>query len=224
MQKQAVFIFGAPGSGKGTQANLLSWTKGFYHFDSGKLLRGVLHDPANQNKKIVQRERKLNDGGILNTPSWVLGIFKKESRKIAKAGLSIAYSGSPRTLYEAFGDSKTIGLVAFLEKIYGKEHIHTFILNVNPEVAAGRNKIRRLCTTCGNAVLGDAPVTKCPVCEGELKTRVDDDPEKYKIRIREYNERTVPILNELKRQGFSVIEINGEQKPPVIFAEILKYL
>lgn len=224
MRKSAVFIFGTPGAGKGTQANLLSWTKGFIHFDSGKYLRGVLYDPARQKEALIIRERKLNDSGILNTPSWVLKIFKQQAEKIAAAGLSIVYSGSPRTMFEAFGDKKNIGLVPFLSKIYGKKNLRFVFLNVTPEVAAGRNKIRRTCTVCTTPVLGDSPVTSCPVCEGELKIRVDDNPETYKTRLNEYQQRTLPIIAELKRQGFSIYELSGEQKPPEVFKEILSVI
>lgn len=225
-------IFGTPGSGKGTQANLLEWTKGFYHFDSGKELRSIIYDPARQSEKLIQRERALNEAGKLNTPSWVLSIFKKEARKIGKAGMSIVYSGSPRTMYEAFGDpstglragTKTIGLVAFLERLYGKEHVHFFFMRINPEVAAGRNKIRRTCTVCNNPILGTAPVTLCPLCMGPLQIRKDDDPEKYKVRYNEYMTRTMPIVDELRKRGVHIVEIDAEPGPPEIFTQIKKHL
>ena len=101
---KAVMIYGQPGSGKGTQANLLQAVKNFYHFDTGRYIERVIRDPANAKDKIIQREKKLNESGLLNTPSWVLGIFKKETEKIAKANMGIVYSGSPRTMYEAFGE------------------------------------------------------------------------------------------------------------------------
>lgn len=220
----ALFIFGTPGAGKGTQANLLEWTKGFYHFDSGKELRAILHDPARQHEKVIQRERKNNDSGLLNTPSWVLGIFKKEAQKIAKAGMSIVYSGSPRTMYEAFGEKKVVGLVPFLQKLYGPKNVMGIYLDVQPEIAAARNKIRRTCVVCTNPVLGDTPVTTCPICEGELKIRVDDNPETYKIRYSEYTNRTLPILDELKKRRIPVIKLDGAQKPPAIYRHILAEL
>lgn len=216
-------IFGTPGSGKGTQANLLMWIKGFYHFDSGKYLRSVLHDPANQSKKIVQKERKLNDAGILNTPSWVLGIFKKETAKIAKAGMSIVYSGSPRTLYEAFGDKKTGGLIPFLQKLYGKNNVYALSLTMSPGAGAKRNTKRRTCSVCSTGVLADSTDTVCPICGGSFKIRIDDsNPEVAKTRIAEYETRTRPILSDLKKLGIVVREINGEQTPHVVHAEILK--
>lgn len=222
--KKAIFIFGTPGSGKGTQANLLSWTKGFYHWDSGKELRGILFDPANQNDPFIKKEREINEAGMLNTPSWVLGMFKQAAEKISGAGMSIVYSGSPRTMFEAYGDSENQGLIPFLQQAYGEKNVYAFYLDIAPEVAASRNKIRRTCTVCTNPVLGDSPVVTCPICEGELKVRVDDDPEKYKVRYNEYTTRTLPILDEMRKRGMTITTIHANQKPPQIFKEILKNL
>lgn len=225
MSKKAVMIFGTPGSGKGTQANLLMWIKGFAHFDSGKYLRSVLHDPANQGNKTIQRERKLNDSGILNTPSWVLGIFKKETQKIAKAGMSIVYSGSPRTMYEAYGDKKTVGLVKFLQKLYGKGNVYAFSLTMSQGAGAKRNAKRRTCSVCSTGVLADSTDTVCPICGGAFKVRIDDsNPEIAKTRINEYETRTRPILAELSKLGIAVCEINGEQPPYVVHQSILDIL
>lgn len=220
----AVLIFGTPGAGKGTQANLLEWTKGFYHFDSGKELRAILNDPDRQDEPLIKSEKELNNTGILNTPSWVLGIFKEEAEKIAKAGMSLVYSGSPRTMYEAFGEGDIVGLVPFLENLYGKGNVLAFYLDIAPEVAAARNKIRRTCTVCTNPVLGNTPVTTCPICEGELKIRVDDNPETYKTRYNEYTTRTLPILDEMKKRGMEISKFDAAQKPPAIYAQILKKL
>lgn len=217
-------IFGAPGSGKGTQANLLMWIKGFYHFDSGKHLRSVIYDPSLQSKKIIQKERKLNEAGILNTPSWVLGIFKKEVERVSNAGMSIVYSGSPRTMYEAFGDKKTQGLVPFLQKLYGKKNVYALHLKISPEQAAKRNVVRRTCAVCSTGVLATSTDVSCPICGGAFKTRVDDKPEITKTRIAEYENRTMPILEEFKKKGIVVHEIDGSTPPYVAYAEVLKIL
>ena len=52
MAKKVVVIYGPPGSGKGTQANLLAWTKNFIHFDTGKFLVQVVNDPDNKNDSV----------------------------------------------------------------------------------------------------------------------------------------------------------------------------
>ena len=47
---KAIIIYGLPGSGKGTQANLLADKLGLIHFDTGKYLERIVHDPANKKK------------------------------------------------------------------------------------------------------------------------------------------------------------------------------
>ena len=224
MNKFAIIIYGPPGSGKGTQANLLAWVKGFIHFDSGKYLRAVLHDPAEQHKKVIRRERALNDAGILNTPSWVLGLFKRETERIYRAGMSIVYSGSPRTIYEAFGDKKTPGLVTFLKQRYGKQNIRFFELKMPPEAAGKRNVARRTCVVCGTSILGNAAVAACPICAGELQSRRDDKPELITTRIAQYEERTFPIVTRLKKDGYRITVLDAGKQPFEIHQHIVRRL
>src|SRR3989338_6557098 len=84
MHKKAVVIFGPPGAGKGTQANLLAWTRGFVHFDTGRHMERVVHDPARQNDPIIARERELWESGKLNTPGWALELVTVETRTIGR--------------------------------------------------------------------------------------------------------------------------------------------
>lgn len=222
MAKIAVILFGTPGSGKGMQADLMADKYGVVHFDSGKVLRGILHDPAAQKDPVIKRERKLNDAGILNTPSWVLGIFKKRTHAISQSGYGIVYSGSPRTLYEVKG------LLPFLEKEYGRKNIYVFHLRVAPAVAAKRNADRVVCTFCRRPLLTAYYPSKnpkyCPVCAGPLMRRKDDDPAKYKVRYEEYITRTKPVIEFVKKRGYKIREINGAPAPFQVFRKIAGYL
>jgi adenylate kinase len=98
MKKIAIIIFGKPGSGKTTQAKLLAENFNLIHFDTGRLLEGILLDPNRQNEKVIQKEKKIFKSGKLNTPSFVVSEIKKGIIKIWKAGFGIIFSGSPRTL------------------------------------------------------------------------------------------------------------------------------
>ena len=77
----AVIIYGPPGSGKGTQAQLLAEKFDLIHLDSGRYLREILYNPKFKKNKIIQRERKINEAGKLNTPSWVLKIIGERVEK-----------------------------------------------------------------------------------------------------------------------------------------------
>lgn len=222
MAKIAVILFGTPGAGKGMQADLAADKYGLVHFDSGKILRAILQDPTAKKDKVLERERKLNEAGILNTPSWVLKMFKQRTSAIAKSGYGVIYSGSPRTLYEAEG------LIPFLEKLYGRKNLHVFLLKVPPEQAAKRNADRVVCTVCRRPLLTAYYPSKnperCPVCAGPLIRRKDDDPSKYKVRFEEYMTRTKPVIAYVKKLGYKVHEVDGTPAPYKVFEKIEKYL
>ncbi len=122
MQKKVVIFYGPPGSGKGTQANLLMQKGEVIHFDTGKFLEALWYDPKRQHEKMIQREKKLFETGMLSTPSFVAGEVIKEIKRMASAGWSLAFSGSPRTLYEAERE------YPIMEKLYGKKNIYIFRL------------------------------------------------------------------------------------------------
>lgn len=220
--KKVILLYGAPGAGKGTQADLLSRKFGYYHFDTGKYIEQTINDPENLKSKKFQKEKAIFDSGKLNTPSWVLkDIVIKNTKKLAKAGVRMVFSGSPRTLFEAFGDEKTAGLIETLENLYGKENIGVFYLDVKPESSLFRNGNRAVCSFCGTPVLyQENRVNVCPFCGAPLRKRTLDDPDTIKVRLEEYKNRTQPILDELKKRGYIINVINGEPEPFKVFEEL----
>ena len=220
-------VYGPPGAGKGTQANMLSWSKNFIHFDTGKFLEEIVHDPSKQKNKTIARERKNFDSGRLVTPSFVLKLTREKATEIGKAGFNIVFSGSPRTVFEALGDSRNKGLIETLEKTYGKKNIYPIFLKIDPQKAIKRNKKRLVCTSCGNAMLAIDPrqqLKACTLCGGKLKKRTVDNPAVFKTRIAEYKERTLPIMAELKKRGYKIINIDGMPLPYEVHRKILKKL
>ncbi len=213
-------MYGQPGAGKGTQANLLAWKRDFFHFDTGRYLSSYVHDPMNKKNKKVQFERALYDSGKLMTPSWVLSIVKKRTEVAGKADLSLVYSGSPRTMFEAFGDAKTPGLVETLKKYYGKQNMFFIFLDVSPATSIRRNSGRKICSVCSTAVAASAKPRHCSICMGKLRQRSDDKVEVIKKRLIEYKKRTFPIIAALKKHGYRVIKISGEPLPEKVHRRI----
>ncbi|MDP2598397.1 MAG: nucleoside monophosphate kinase [Candidatus Liptonbacteria bacterium] len=222
MRKIVVVLYGPPGSGKGTQANLLEKKFDLIHFDTGRFLEAVVHDPKRQDEALVKRERKFFDGGQLMTPSFVLGEVSREARRIHKADFGIVFSGSPRTLYEAKA------LYPILEKLYGKKNIFIFELKLPPGHSISRNSSRLMCTVCGYGLLtAYYPRVKakhCPVCGGPFYRRTLDKPEVIKIRLREYETRTKPILSMVKKYGYKVRVIDALPAPYKILAKIASFI
>lgn len=223
--KTAVIFFGPPGSGKGIEADLLARTKGFIYFDTGRFIEKIVHNPKFKKNKIIQQARKLFDAGKLTTPSWVLKeILSKITKKISKADFSVVFSGSPRSAYEAFGDSKNKGLIDILEQEYGKKNIKIIFLKVKPETSIKRNSARLVCSLCATPVLSLEKLKYCPLCGAKLRKRIFDNPEAIKIRLNEFQNRTKPILKELKNRSYKIIEINAESLPFEVFRRIQKKL
>ena len=223
----AIIIFGPPGSGKGTQAQLLAEKFNLVHFDSGSYLRKILYDPKYKKNKAIQAERKLNEAGKINTPLWVLKIIADKIKKIEKLNESVVFSGSPRSTFEAFGDKKHKGLMKILEEFYGKKNIRIFILNISEKESIKRNSKRIVCSICRTPLLSQMSDVKCqmfkdcPFCAGPLKSRFDDKKEIIVERLKEYQQRTFPIIKELKRKKYKIININGYQFPYKIHQKII---
>ncbi len=211
---------GPQGSGKGTQAELIAKKFDLFHFDSGSYLRSVLYDPASKNDKIIQRERKLNEAGALNTPSWILKIFSQIVKKTAILKKGIVLSGSPRSLYEAFGynqgenpKNKT-GLMDVLSKSYGKENVFTFVLDIPLKESLKRTSGRLTCSVCKSPfMIQKYKIDSCPFCGGEIIKRKDDNKESIIKRLDEYKNRTTPILIELKKRKYKIFKIDGTPVP-----------
>lgn len=221
---RAIIIYGPPGAGKGTQAELLARNYGFIHFDTGRYLESLFRSPAVENDLILKREKENFDTGKLCTPEWILKITKDEAVRLASAGFDVAFSGSPRTMFEAFGDEHTEGLLATLGTLWGKERVGIVSLAVGDAASIERNSHREVCSVCGLPKLGSAAVTQCVFCAAPLRTRSLDTVEVIKVRLEEFLARTLPIVARAKREGFAVFELDGEPLPYVVHKRLVQEL
>jgi len=221
---KAVIIYGPPGSGKGTQADLLARKFNFIHLDTGRYLESLLRSPKAKTDPILKREKANFDSGRLCTPEWVLKITREETERIAKAGYNLVFSGSPRTLFEAFGDKKTKGLTETLIKSFGKNNVSVVLLEVRDATSIKRNSHRVVCSQCGLPKLESVSLPHCPLCAGPMRTRSLDNPEIIKVRLKEYRDRTYPIVAQMKKKGFSISKIDGEPLPYKVSDKVVKAL
>jgi adenylate kinase len=172
----------------------------------------------------LEGEKKLNEGGFLNTPSWVLSIVKRAAHAIEESGNGILFSGSPRTMYEAFDGTHGEGLLKALARVYGKKNVVIFELGVKDSTSLHRNTARFVCEVCGLPKLATAKSNQCSFCGGPFKKRQDDKAEIIKNRLVEYHTRTEPIIARAEKEGYTVRRVNGEKKPFEIHRAIVKAL
>ncbi len=222
-KKRVVFCFGLPGSGKSTQADFLADRYGFFHFDTGKEIQKIVHDPAHMNDLVIQEHRRVFESGVLNDPAWVRQLIHERVGNLVTEGKSLVFSGSPRTLEEAED------IVPFLAGLFGKENLLPLLIEISEDVAVYRNSHRRICALCRRAVIWSEETEKwiqCPVCGGELVTRdnLDNAETIRNERIPQYLTRTKPVLEFIEKEGLRLIKINGEQLADQVHTDIVEVL
>lgn len=229
--KQVIILFGPPGAGKGTQAQLLSEKLGFYLFETSRMLEKEFREAEKlpykerfveiDGKKFdILEEKKIWEQGVLCSPPWVAYLVIKEIEKLFEKNENLILSGSPRTLYEV---KKQIPI---LEKLYGKKNIKIVLIEILPETTIFRNSNRKICELMRHSILFNKEtktLTLCPIDGSKLVKRKSlDDIETIKVRIKEYNERTMPMVDYFKKNNFEIKKINGENSPSEVFNNILK--
>ncbi|MBI4134950.1 MAG: nucleoside monophosphate kinase [Candidatus Sungbacteria bacterium] len=203
------FIFGPPGSGKSTQADFVAREYGAVHFNTGEVLREILYNPKNAGDPKIQAERAVHDAGKLNDPTWVREIVVRELERLAQAGKSMVFSGSPRTLIEADFE------LPVFQRLY-KGRIFLVVLEITEATTMFRNSHRKICERCGKIIPWNLETQKylvCPACGGGLITRPDDEPEVIVKRLQVYKQQIVPTIHYLEKNGVVSIRIDGEGSP-----------
>lgn len=217
--KRAFIIYGLPGSGKGTQADILAEKFTLRHFNTGKTIENIINDPKKLEDPVIFEQKNNFESGILCDPRWVTELVAEELRNIYERGESVIFSGSPRTLYEAER------IIPEMERLYGKENIVVIEIVVKPKTSIFRNSHRKICKQCGNPIIYSSEnknIEICPKCKGEIVIRALDTPEIIKTRIKEYNKRTKPIYEFLNKRNIEIHKIDGEPAPEMVTKNILK--
>jgi adenylate kinase len=225
--KQVIILFGPPGAGKGTQAELLADKLGYYHFESSKIIEACFENESpdkvfnvdGQSFK-VEDEKKRWGAGELNSPPFVVNLMVEKINELAEMGKSIIFSGSPRTVYEA---EKEIPL---LKNLYEKENIKFVLLEISAETTIFRNSHRRICELIRHSILFNKEtesLDNCPLDGSKLVRRKGlDDPETIKNRLKVFADQTYPVISRIDKEGIHVKKVNGEQTVADVHKDVLE--
>ena len=202
MSNPRVLLLGAPGAGKGTQADRLTEAFDIEHITTGDALR------ANKDMETdYGTPREYMDAGEL-VPDPVVNEIVEAAIEDADGFL---LDGYPRNESQVeYLDSITdLDVVAYLE--------------VSEDELIDRLTGRRVCRDCGKSfhVKYDPPETEgvCDACGGELYQRDDDTEETARERIEVFEENTAPVVEYFRETG-DLVEIDGEQAPEAVFEEL----
>lgn len=208
-----IIILGPQGSGKGTYASRLSLIFKIPHISTGDLCR----EEAAKGTELGKRIKEIMDKGGLQPDEIIIEMLKNRLKKDdCKNGFIL--DGFPRTLKQA----------EELDKISNIDHVLNLVV---PEwILLKRLSLRVSCRKCGEIYnLGYLKPKKdgiCDKCGGELFQRDDDKEEAIKKRLREYEEKTKPLIDYYKKKGIllNVSNNNIETPPEIVVNKILGML
>ena len=198
MRKINLILLGAPGAGKGTQAEIISEKYGIPAISTGAIIREEIASGSELGKTV----KACTESGALVPDEVVINIIKG---RLAKPDCANGFilDGFPRTVpqAEALRD-------------LGVEITDVISIEVADEDIMDRMSGRRVCMTCGatfHTKFKPSPAgDKCP-CGAELTIRKDDKPETVANRLKIYHEQTEPIKDFYAQMGLLKI-VHGQEK------------
>lgn len=203
-----IVLLGAPGSGKGTQASLISERYGLPHVSTGDIFR----ENISKGTPIGLKIKSIIDGGDLAPDELTIAIVKERlSQPDCKDGYLL--DGFPRNLFQA-------------EALEGF-NAPTAVIDIDIPLSKLERRLtgRRSCQSCKGSFhvdfIGETEV--CPECGGKLYVRKDDNPESVKERFAVYAAQTEPLIAYYSSKN-RLLAVDGDKPINEVFEEITKVL
>jgi adenylate kinase len=184
-----LILLGAPGAGKGTQAEIISKKLNIPTISTGNILRAAVKNGT----PIGLKAKEYMDAGKLVPDEVIIGVIS-ERLKEADCANGYILDGVPRTIAQAEA----------LEAA-GIHFDHVLSLEISDEEIEARMTGRRTCHACGATyhIVANPPKQEgvCDACGGALEQRKDDQPETVRNRLKIYHEETEPLKDFYKSRG-----------------------
>ena len=184
-----LILLGAPGAGKGTQAELLMQQLSIPSISTGNMLREAIKNGSDLGK---QAKQYMDEGNLVPDELVLSIVAERTAQPDCEHGFIL--DGVPRTLAQA---------KALDEK--GVKLDHVVSIEIDDAVIEGRMTGRRVCTKCGASyhIVANPPKAEgvCDQCGGEVTTRKDDAPETVRNRLAVYHASTEVLKDYYRQQG-----------------------
>jgi adenylate kinase len=189
-----LLLYGAPGSGKGTQANMLRAHFGIPHIATGDMLRAEIQAGT----ELGLKAQPILAAGQYVSDDIMIGMIRNRLRQ-PDCEPGFIMDGFPRTVPQA------VALDELMEEL-GKGFDRVIYLKVPVDELLERLSGRLVCPVCQRTY--PPRTARCTVDGSDLVQREDDKPEAVRPRIEIYLEKTVPVLDHYRGEGL-VSEIDG---------------
>lgn len=200
-----IVLLGAPGAGKGTQAQRLVADYGVAHISTGDLLRAAVKAQS----ELGVAAKKYMDAGELVPDQLVIDLVK-ERLAADDAQKGFILDGFPRNTTQAVTLDTELAAM-------GRELDGALLVDVPAEVIIDRLSSRRTCRDCGYTAGSDTTV--CPSCAGEMYQRDDDKPETIKNRLDVYEKNTSPLVEYYRGQGILKV-VDGNRDIDLVYTDV----
>ncbi len=214
-----LILLGAPGVGKGTQAELLTEHLRACHLSTGDVFRAAGKRSDCDQSPAMRAALEFMRRGELVPDSTVWEMVRERSYCLLNCG-GFILDGFPRTLAQAES----------LKTLMGREALSmTAVINyeLSEEEIVRRLSGRRTCEQCKSVFhLSDRPPKVegvCDRCNGRLFQREDDRPESITVRLAAYRQSTRPLIDFYKNLGL-LVSVKADGSPEEILARTLKQL
>jgi len=210
-----LILLGPPGSGKGTQAQIIADRYHIPQISTGDMLRAAVKEGT----PLGKRAKAFMDQGQLVPDEVVIGIVDERLRA-SDCNCGFILDGFPRTI------SQAEALQSILARI-GKTIDHVINIEVDQEELVRRLTGRRTCKNCGAMFHVFSQPSRqegvCDRCGATLYQREDDKEETIRVRLKEYERQTAPLIEYYSRKS-SLRSIQGMGGKDQIFQQISRQL